>query len=973
MKAQQYNFKKMSVTEGLAQSQVKSFAQDITGSLWIATNGGGISIFNGRNFESFTEADGLSGNFITALCSPFGSKIYAASKGGVDVIEGRKLVKRIENDACGTVHNMSPIGSDSLVLACDGGVYLLSGDELKLLVDINARCFSVMKLSKGNYLIGTEKGLLCLENDSTYFLKAIPAVEVRSIKRDSVGDVWVGTYARGVIVLDSTLTIATKETRVPYDAVVTDIHISDSGGIWLATLESGLYLLQHTKFDHFTVHEGLPNNSINCIYEDNESNIWLGSSGGGMSRYDGAMFVHYNEKDGLIGDGVYSILIDYEGKKWFGTFAGGVSRMDSMGVYVFSEIERFTDQKVKCIYQSPDSTIWFGTEGDGLFRFRANEFEHVPLAAKWIKSIVRSDDSTLWIASADFGVIAYKDSQQDIFNESRGLPSTRIADLAIDESGVLWAATEKGLAYLNSGDSGFSIIPEFKGISIASVVSIGHGKLCVGTSGKGVFLRDKNESLHITSQNGLASNICYFVHQDKKKQLWVGSEKGIDRLELGKNGRLKAVRHYGLEQGFTGLETCKNAVFEEFNGKIWFGTVNGVTCYSPGLDLISQSVPKLSFKGLDLFYEPIQSFDNQFEYDQWSNMPENLVLTHLNNHLTFSFTGVAMRNAALIKYQWKLEGFEDEWSPLSKNRSVTYSNIPPGAYIFKVKALNENGQWTKGDLTYKFIIEAPYWQSWWFVLTLSIVLVTVIWMLIRLAVTRANKRNEIQKKSLEMERRALELEQKALRLQMNPHFLFNCLNTIKAFISENKSRQAKFQLAKFAKLMRLMLDNSRASKVLIQSEVEALKSYLELEQLSHEGKFNFEVDVSEEFNDGDFYIPPMIVQPFVENAIIHGVLPAQYTGLISISFKLLSDNVICEIEDNGIGRSKSREMQQHSLQKHKSAGIQVTQERLNVLRHQEKGVLIDINIIDKFNSQGDSQGTCVTIRLPIMRPDDINK
>ena len=224
--------------------------------------------------------------------------------------------------------------------------------------------------------------------------------------------------------------------------------------------------------------------------------------------------------------------------------------------------------------------------------------------------------------------------------------------------------------------------------------------------------------------------------------------------------------------------------------------------------------------------------------------------------------------------------------------------------------------------------------------------------------------NRIQlKKNLTLQKELAEYEQKALHLQMNPHFVFNCLGSISSFIVQNGTDSAIKYLSKFSKLMRLTLEYSKESLIPIDKEIESLQNYLELEQLRFNNKFTFSIFKSETIED-DMAIPPLLLQPFVENAIIHGVIPKKEMGSIAVRFSLENDSLFCTVEDNGIGFNESKAQKQHSVVAHKSMALDITKKRLEMIESTTKQKT-EFEIEEIKNSNGETQGTKVTLHLPI--------
>ena len=239
------------------------------------------------------------------------------------------------------------------------------------------------------------------------------------------------------------------------------------------------------------------------------------------------------------------------------------------------------------------------------------------------------------------------------------------------------------------------------------------------------------------------------------------------------------------------------------------------------------------------------------------------------------------------------------------------------------------------------------------VISVLIILLVII-ILLRLKQKQKNKLEKLEKKGLK-------IETQMLRSQMNPHFIFNSLNSIQSFISENETIDAERYLSKFAKLMRLILENSRKSFISLENEIKTLDLYLELEKLRFDNRFTYKININN-IDDEFTEIPPMLAQPYIENAILHGVNSLE-NGVLIIDFKQLKDKIICTIDDNGIGRKKSAEIKSKSLNERKSLGIQVTKERIDLLK-EEFNMDFEIKIIDKYNNNKEAIGTTVIVEMP---------
>jgi sensor histidine kinase YesM len=281
-----------------------------------------------------------------------------------------------------------------------------------------------------------------------------------------------------------------------------------------------------------------------------------------------------------------------------------------------------------------------------------------------------------------------------------------------------------------------------------------------------------------------------------------------------------------------------------------------------------------------------------------------------------------------------------------------------------VKSCNNEGIWTIDAAEFSFAISPPFYKTWWFILGSVIFVVGSLVLVFRI---RLNQLNKKQKAKFEQEVEVSKAELKALRAQMNPHFVFNSLNSIQHYILNSKSEEAAKYLNKFAKLIRLILNNSDKPTVTINEDMEALILYLELEKMRFENKFDYSIEVSSEI-DGDYdEIPPMLIQPYIENAILHGINPKTGNGHITIRLGLVNQYIKISVIDNGIGREASKSLKSlHASTKHKSLGMKITKDRLRLLNSMQQSNL-SVNITDMYNAEKKAVGTQVDLYIPYVK------
>jgi hypothetical protein len=384
------------------------------------------------------------------------------------------------------------------------------------------------------------------------------------------------------------------------------------------------------------------------------------------------------------------------------------------------------------------------------------------------------------------------------------------------------------------------------------------------------------------------------------------------------------------------------------NDSLWVATSAGLTVFSERNISTSVVRPPVYVTGIKV-------------NNQDTALRERYVLPSVSNNIKIDFVGISYRSAGMTKYNYKMDGIDPEWNTTGY-RSVQYPSLPPGDYAFSVYAVAADGIRSLQPATVHFTVFPPWYRTWWFVLGSIIVSGSLVTFLIYRRLRQIRLR---EGEKTELNRRAADMELKALRAQMNPHFIFNAMNSIQNFIIRNESESAHRYLSKFSKLIRNVLDNSKNKLVPLEQELETLELYLELESLRFEHKFTyaFIIDPSIDMNFAE--IPSMLIQPYVENAIWHGLLHRPENGKITISMTLTENDIIrCMIEDNGVGRRRSQELKKNMVRTHKSVGMEVTRERLEIINKTSNSDL-SVHVTDLYDDAGNPCGTRVIIYIPV--------
>lgn len=488
----------------------------------------------------------------------------------------------------------------------------------------------------------------------------------------------------------------------------------------------------------------------------------------------------------------------------------------------------------------------------------------------------------------------------------------------------------------------------------------------------------------IISRSFVESNIQY-LFQDSKSQIWVGLYNGIVCYPNGKIDEDNAIRYL--------KNHSISSILEDKEGYLWIATMtDGLFSFalqvqpnytSPSIFTKNSNIAEIiqSTASSTSRIDEIRSSNNnliKLNEEYLDTLPPQIYLNRIMimgndttilseydlpydlNFITVEYVGLAQGTANKIRYRYRLKGLANGKWTYTNNISAQYTTLPPGNYEFNVQAVNNNGVWSENYARFSFIINPPYWKTRWFSIT-STTLIILILLFSAYLYSSTVKRKEKEKADIQQKMNMLELE--GLRSQMNPHFLFNTLNSIQYFITQNDNKSAINYLSKFAKLMRKILDNSRKNKIPIKDEIEAIELYLILEQLRFENKLEYSLSIDESVDETKDEIPSMLIQPYIENAILHGILHKEEKGAVSIAIKKQDNKIYCVIEDNGVGRKKAQEIESQKIKSHQSSGMQITNDRLSIL-NQKLQTESSVKIIDLLENNI-AKGTRVEIIIPL--------
>jgi sugar lactone lactonase YvrE len=538
--------------------------------------------------------------------------------------------------------------------------------------------------------------------------------------------------------------------------------------------------------------------------------------------------------------------------------------------------------KIRAIAEAPDGKIWIGYENHGIDSYdkvskKIEHFQYTPgdtnaLLDNRIVALEVDPRGRIWIGTrAGLNVYDPRTEKHIHFAfepvDPGSLVSPVVLGLYFDSKGIMWAGTDYGVHLFDQGLNRIgSYFPEPenpKGLKGGRIMFIGEdfdGYYWLGTIGSGLsrFEPSTGEFINFSEKDGLPNNVTYAALDDGNGFLWISTNKGLTKFDK-KNESFVV---YDAKDGIQGNEFNAGAYFRNKEGELFFGGMNGFNVFHPEDIKVNMTKPKIVITEVSIYNEQIPGTF----YDG-----DTIVLRHTDNFFSIKFSALEYTNPSKNIFRYKLENYDKDWINTNAARRVAeYKKVSAGNYVFRVIGANNDGIWNQEGATLYLIITPPWWETWAFRIPFALVVIISFWLIIYSRFKTLKKKHDVEKKMLGIEKEMFEIEQKALRLQMNPHFIFNSLNAIQSFVIANDTDKAIAYLAKFSHLMRMILANSSESYIPLRDELKAVRYYIDLEKLRFDDKFDYAIELDESIDEEFVEIPPMILQPYVENAIIHG-------------------------------------------------------------------------------------------------------
>ena len=958
-------------SDGLASSTVFDVLQDKDGFMWFGTLNG-LNRFDGKHFTTLSVNEGLNSNVITALLEGDKGEIYIGNyEKGINVLKNGRI-ENYRSKINGKNFNIS------FLLKSRGKIYAHTHAGAIIVTDENSNAGPsdfmvnpsffifpnpsflnrIAKLSDNNLVALTSRGLFGVSNRKLIKMNinGLPDTNLYCLAERGDGSYFIG--AKGAVYqVKNNRVIKIFSMDLYNNKLFYQIYCDRKNNIWFSVLGKGFFLIPNNSDDIINLGNkmGLENTQVDCFFEDSEGNIWIGTFGKGVYCLNNLYLRNYTEREGLNNNNIICMAKEKSGKLLIGTING-------ISIFNNGIIDRVKDNSGKVLSGYINSIKSYG---DYIYVCWAPETPEIKeISYKGLKfrflispSFFKTDNDLYVFGGAGNDLRILKEFKFNlrgttpvpIFGDSSF--QNRINAISGDTKNNIWVGTSMGLCKL-SGLPGKSVTTGWKKtffpddpVLSSKINSIyGDNKNNVWFTGAKGIARYNPENDSVTSYTSLFNHDLSTptsVVSDNENRYWIGTMKGLYLLEGN------SIKFLNSQTGLPSDEVL-SLFYDGIKNLLYIGTSDGISVMDVNL-FDSYKHPPVNVK-----IARVEAGDSVFtNYN-------NLVFKPEQNNVYINFRVINYSSPGSVTYKYILNGESRE----TKNNFLDFSSLENGIYNLQIMAKVQNADWGKPYLL-SFRVLPRFVETIWFkvggaLTTILISLLFVIWRL------RINKNKT--KGQLELTERINDLKHQALSAMMNPHFIFNSLNSVQYLINCQRNEEANDYIAMMAKLIRKNLDTAGSGFILLSEEISRLKLYLNLEKLRFQENFSYEIINGADVDTDSIMIPNMIIQPFVENTLWHGIINSGSKGLVTISFSFEDvdiDSIICrsliiKVTDNGIGINKAKK---NKNEDHISKGIQIIEERLRLLSTKMQ-LPRPIMFEDLSNRNSNSHGTEVIISLP---------
>ncbi len=954
--AQVNQFTFYGVKAGLSSLQVTDVISDEHGYIWVTTYGAGISRFDGDRFINYHDPKTLGGQFYHTAFEGDGRLWFGGEGVLTSHTRGHWKFQKVAFDI---YHGNTQCDGKILLGTSTGLAYISEDGEVILDRDLVGEAIYETAWHRDTLWAIAEAHLLYLDRDQWKTYTDLPQLNGprTTFCVDSDDVLWLAGEQIGLMHKDGR---AFKQIlaadRLPND-YITNLTPGSLGTIYIGTSRRGLYVWQTID----ALWQALsPNNSeplhVAAMAYDPWDNAFLAGRGSGLVKYASQHFVSH---EALSGSTVRRLKPEDDGATIYLT-NGKMDRIAGTEIRAIDDLVFTEDETLQVSLHSTNGQEWFGTsrglylrKSEVVLRVVDTTFEDLLT----IHDMLMLDTQQL-LVTAEQGTYLLEDIS---CHDSSEMASVRMIFLCQEygeqllcTDSLVWLFGQRYLAYLHKDQlsAGPTQVPLGE-VRLTNATRWNERGLMVASREGELYFIDEtvpdivvpfpgNSALPIDQVRSMA------LHDGK---LWISTRNSIIQLTIHRDLSWSAVEELDVRHGLPNVEFIQTPAYVDKEGHVFFATARGI------LELLPEVVNTRTFSGPRLFVRSISCEDEEVTAG-WETMG-GFTVPYEKRDISISLQAVDQNYPLDLRYQWKLEegSTNNDWVTPSRSGMVNLVSLSPGTYDFIARSSNRVGALSR-PVSFSFQIEKPIWMMWWFwtIPSLGIFIFSMVIYRWRMGLVVAS--NHKRTIALEQKNSRLKLEQSALRLQMNPHFIFNVLQSIQAKVMTGTRDQARKDIQDFSFLMRSFLDHSRHDLITLEDEIAGLTRYLEVERSLQNRRFDYTIALPKDLDPSFYKLPPMLIQPFLENAIKHGMPEKNVKGMIHLSFRWKGKYLVCEIRDLGTGWDLARLNEESG-----SAGISITRDRLKSYLNQTS---FDPLSIEKVTDEyGNSKGTCVRIILPL--------
>ncbi|MBS1794968.1 MAG: hypothetical protein JSS81_13995 [Acidobacteria bacterium] len=725
----QYRFDRWTTDNGLPQNSVYSIQQTADGYLWLTTLDGLVR-FDGVRFTVFSKADSPnlpSNRFIKLLADDEGETIFAGTD-EVGLVRRQNGEFRTFTVADGLpangIHDIQKDADGSILITTHGGAARLRRDgSLTVEREQSFREFKIYLAPSGARWELDAGGLRKIRDGQTthfdlpfevkpggYELGFVPLFE------DREGALWLPYEGRIYRFKDGAISVFARPQQTPASAV-RSIAEDRAGNVWFGTEKEGACRLAENRFECFTTADGLSSNFIHSIFLDREKTLWFGTNEGGLDRLTDRVVSPLSVRDGLVNENVYPLLETRAGDVWIGTF-GGLSHYENGKITNYTKREGLLYDAVQSLYRDETGRLWIGSVGgvqfleNGKFTDFTRDL-NFKIGETDFWDIHRDRHGTLWFATRS-GLIKFAGGTATRLTTADGLPHNNVKIIDETRSGELWIGTDNGLAKIS--ESGVEVLGGLAGKSVRTIYEDADGTVWIGTYEGGLTrLKNGTAPTNYTAADGLFSNGVFAIIEDRRGNFWMSSNQGIYRvarreLEDFADGKIKKITStaYGKSDGMLNVE-CNGgrqpAGFRAADGRLWFPTQDGIAIINPDSVPFNPNPPPVVIESVKI--------DNLLAETPAAN-GSGIVVSPDQNNLEIAYTGLSFIKPEQIRFRYRIENLDANWTEAGTRRTAYFSRLPPGEFTFRVAAANSDNVWNEQGAAIRIVVLPPFYRTWWF-------------------------------------------------------------------------------------------------------------------------------------------------------------------------------------------------------------------------------------------------------------------